>query len=220
MRPEALPHLARPCAHPGLALPQRYLCRWATPPTDIPPPLVSFQVGDSRAAMVHADGSARPLSDDHKPNRPDEKRRVEVGARGGGELWGRGSAGLGAREGGMPTGFELPPHLDFRRSRPVHTPSSRPLVLLTLPNTARTTLSPASTLFPQSLLPLPRASPLTPHPTLTPPCSYPHPPPPSPRLRVGTSSSPGAGACRATSPSPVRSATATSSGSASRPSQK
>mmetsp|Transcript_22126 Transcript_22126/g.74702 ORF Transcript_22126/g.74702 Transcript_22126/m.74702 type:complete len:148 (-) Transcript_22126:284-727(-) len=35
-------------------------------------------VGDSRAAMVQTGGSARPLSSDHKPNRPDEKARVEA----------------------------------------------------------------------------------------------------------------------------------------------
>mmetsp|Transcript_10009 Transcript_10009/g.27503 ORF Transcript_10009/g.27503 Transcript_10009/m.27503 type:complete len:233 (-) Transcript_10009:574-1272(-) len=36
------------------------------------------RVGDSRAAMVHSDGTARPLSDDHKPNRLDEKLRIEA----------------------------------------------------------------------------------------------------------------------------------------------
>jgi len=40
--------------------------------------LLVANVGDSRAAMVHADGSGRALSDDHKPNRFDEKLRVEV----------------------------------------------------------------------------------------------------------------------------------------------
>jgi len=40
--------------------------------------LMVVNVGDSRAAMVHAEGSARPLSEDHKPNRPDERARVEA----------------------------------------------------------------------------------------------------------------------------------------------
>ena len=33
-------------------------------------------VGDSRAVLVKADSKAIPLSFDHKPNRPDEKKRI------------------------------------------------------------------------------------------------------------------------------------------------
>mmetsp|Transcript_32248 Transcript_32248/g.75158 ORF Transcript_32248/g.75158 Transcript_32248/m.75158 type:complete len:349 (-) Transcript_32248:757-1803(-) len=43
-----------------------------------PPRLLVANVGDSRCAMVRRDGSAFPLSRDHKPNRPDEKARVEA----------------------------------------------------------------------------------------------------------------------------------------------
>ena len=35
-------------------------------------------VGDSRAALVFRDGSARPLSRDHKPDLPAERARVEA----------------------------------------------------------------------------------------------------------------------------------------------
>ena len=34
--------------------------------------------GDSRCVMVRTDGTALPLSSDHKPNRPDERARVQV----------------------------------------------------------------------------------------------------------------------------------------------
>ena len=40
--------------------------------------LLVANLGDSRAALVRQDGSAIALSSDHKPNRPDEKARVEV----------------------------------------------------------------------------------------------------------------------------------------------
>ena len=33
-------------------------------------------VGDSRCALIRSDGSALPLSEDHKPNRPDELSRI------------------------------------------------------------------------------------------------------------------------------------------------
>ena len=36
-------------------------------------------LGDSRAALVKRDGAARPISFDHKPNRPDEEARVRGG---------------------------------------------------------------------------------------------------------------------------------------------
>ena len=35
-------------------------------------------LGDSRAALVKRDGAARPISFDHKPNRPDEEARVRA----------------------------------------------------------------------------------------------------------------------------------------------
>ena len=40
--------------------------------------LLVANLGDSRAALIRADGSALALSDDHKPNRPDEQARVEA----------------------------------------------------------------------------------------------------------------------------------------------
>lgn len=33
--------------------------------------------GDSRAILVHSSGSVTPLTSDHKPNRPDERKRVQ-----------------------------------------------------------------------------------------------------------------------------------------------
>lgn len=39
--------------------------------------LVVGHVGDSRAVLGKKDGTAVPLSDDHKPNRPDELHRVQ-----------------------------------------------------------------------------------------------------------------------------------------------
>jgi len=47
--------------------------------------LLVANLGDSRAALVRRDGSAVALSSDHKPNRPDEKARVE--AAGGHVIW-------------------------------------------------------------------------------------------------------------------------------------
>lgn len=41
-----------------------------------PARLLVANVGDSRCAVVRSDGSALALSDDHKPNRPDERERV------------------------------------------------------------------------------------------------------------------------------------------------
>ena len=38
--------------------------------------LLVANLGDSRCALVRADGSAVALSVDHKPNRPDERERV------------------------------------------------------------------------------------------------------------------------------------------------
>ena len=40
--------------------------------------LLVANLGDSRCALVRSDGSAVALSDDHKPNRPDEKARVQA----------------------------------------------------------------------------------------------------------------------------------------------
>jgi len=40
--------------------------------------LLVANVGDSRCAMVRSDGSGQALSFDHKPNRPDERARVEA----------------------------------------------------------------------------------------------------------------------------------------------
>ena len=34
--------------------------------------------GDSRAILVKTDGSIEAMSDDHKPNRPDEIQRIKV----------------------------------------------------------------------------------------------------------------------------------------------
>ena len=50
--------------------------------------LLVANLGDSRAAVVRADGVGMALSTDHKPNRPDEK------ARGAGR-GGRGCTGCG-----------------------------------------------------------------------------------------------------------------------------
>jgi len=35
-------------------------------------------LGDSRAVLVQRNGSASPVSEDHKPNRPDERARVQA----------------------------------------------------------------------------------------------------------------------------------------------
>ena len=40
--------------------------------------LLVANLGDSRCVMVRADGSALALSSDHKPNRPDERARVQA----------------------------------------------------------------------------------------------------------------------------------------------
>ena len=40
--------------------------------------LLVANLGDSRAVMVKRNGSAEPLSEDHKPNRPDERARVQA----------------------------------------------------------------------------------------------------------------------------------------------
>jgi protein phosphatase 2C len=42
------------------------------------PRLFVASAGDSRAVLVGADGSVRALSDDHKPNRPDEAARIRA----------------------------------------------------------------------------------------------------------------------------------------------
>lgn len=48
----------------------------ATP--DGPRRLLVANLGDSRVCVVRTDGSATALSDDHKPNRPDERARVQA----------------------------------------------------------------------------------------------------------------------------------------------
>mmetsp|Transcript_40591 Transcript_40591/g.93193 ORF Transcript_40591/g.93193 Transcript_40591/m.93193 type:complete len:157 (-) Transcript_40591:365-835(-) len=40
--------------------------------------LLVANLGDSRAALVRRDGNGAALSDDHKPNRPDERARVQA----------------------------------------------------------------------------------------------------------------------------------------------
>ena len=40
--------------------------------------LLVANLGDSRCVMVRSDGTALPLSSDHKPNRPDERLRVQA----------------------------------------------------------------------------------------------------------------------------------------------
>ena len=40
--------------------------------------LLVANLGDSRCCLVRGDGSAVALSDDHKPNRPDERARVQA----------------------------------------------------------------------------------------------------------------------------------------------
>ena len=52
-------------------------CPYPSPsPSPNPRRLLVVNLGDSRCALVRADGSAVALSVDHKPNRPDERERV------------------------------------------------------------------------------------------------------------------------------------------------
>ena len=54
-------------------------CMLQPPATaDGPRRLLVANLGDSRVCVVRTDGSATALSDDHKPNRPDERARVQA----------------------------------------------------------------------------------------------------------------------------------------------